>query len=260
MSLLVDPPPRREVRRLAFEPANRPTLAAADPAICLDTGSDKVLALSSDTGSDNLSTPSVRGADSGTLQRIANAATRARGNGNARRRELRFPTLRRVYARDRIDPESGEIIRRGASYYGDVWRYLQRWAYRILNDLAAEGYSSTSHHDLAALFRARLEQRAALWHPYDGRGPGLNGETIAEMADTAASAALRDWTPTYRQQQAERGRIGGSRSRRGPTWTAEDLDALADLDGLTVAEQAERTGKSPATIKRMRATRRSLTS
>lgn len=206
-----------------------------------------VLDSRAESGSDNPIPPRARG----ELESIALRATSARGQG---RKALRFPALRRVYSRGRINPATGEW-RGGASYGGDVWRYVVTWGFRILNDAHVTGHAMPTAADLAALFAERIHERAVVWHSCDGRGgahAGLSYDAADKLAEDAAVHVLRDWSPSWLDAQRERGRRGGQRSRRGPTWTLADLDALAALDGLTVDEQAARLGKSPASIKRMR--------
>lgn len=188
----------------------------------------------------------------GTLWRISALSTRARTNGRIQRTALRFPTLRRVYARERRSAD-GLLIRKGASYAGDVWRYLSRWGFRTLNDLDGAGFAPPCHDDLAALFERRVLERGKTFYPlYSNRGFGLSTATVEQMADAASTAVLRDWSPTWIREQRERGRRGGQFSKRKPTWTDADLDALAVLEGMTVTEQARTLGVSMSTIDRMR--------
>lgn len=220
--------------------------------------SDKVLApqrdvsayAHHDTTSDN---PSFQGkgraTDAGTLWTFAARATRARTAGRQQRRALRFPALRKVYAKERRDL-NGFVTRKGASYAGDIWRYLVTWGYRVLNDLDGDGYLPPSHDDLADLFERRVRERAVTFYPlYSNRGYGISTPDVETIADRAATAVLRDWSPEWIREMRRRGAKGGRTSKRPPSWTD---DALVALDGLTVAEQARTLGRSPSTVDRMR--------
>jgi hypothetical protein len=187
------------------------------------------------------------------LQRIAANATRARRKGKGERAALAFPPLRRVYAKARTDAQTGEITRRARSYYLDIWDYLQTWGYRILNDLQGVGLAPPAHTALLDLFLDRILDRARVWHPLDGHGHGLVLDDAHKLADTAAAATLRDWSADYIEQQRRRGAAGGRASRRGPTWTPQQLADLQALDGLTVGQQALQLGLNSSKVKRMRA-------
>jgi len=138
-----------------------------------------------------------------------------------------------------------------------VWRYVVTWGFRILNDAHVTGHAVPTVDELAALFAERIHERAAVWHPYDGRGgahAGLSYDAADKLAEDAAVHVLRDWSPEWLDAQRERGRRGGERSRRGPSAaTPANLDRLAALPpGLTVAEQAGMLHLSRATVKRLR--------
>lgn len=131
--------------------------------------------------------------------------------------------------------------------------YLQAWAFRTFNDMQGDGYAPPTHEQVADLFEARVRERAKTWHPYDGRGPGLNLETVATMADKGANAALRDWSETWIAGRRTAGRKGGSLPKPPRRkWTDANLDALAALPaGLTRQQQADALGLTLATTKRL---------
>ncbi|MBB2974469.1 hypothetical protein FHX49_000010 [Microbacterium endophyticum] len=168
---------------------------------------------------------------------------------------MRFPPLRLVYAREKRDAATGETLHSGSSYYADVWKYLQNWGYRILNDLYLAGFAPAAHADLAWLFETRVLERATTFHPYDGKGPGLSTLLVEEMANKAATAVLRDWTPTWIARQQALGSIGGKLARRrSKTWTESDVDKLAKLGSLqTMQQKADALGRSLRTTQRMAA-------
>ena len=165
--------------------------------------------------------------DHAVVSRAANRATQARGAGKDDRKQLRFPTLRRHYARALVDEQTGEVVRPARSYYLDVWTYLQHWGYRTINDLQGDGFAPPSHAQLAALFEARVRERGQTWSLHDGAGIGLDLGTVETMADLAATAALRDWSEEWISQRREAGRKGGSISRKPATWDTDDLAVLA---------------------------------
>lgn len=199
-------------------------------------------------GSTKASTPRRGRADVSVLARIASAATRARGTGHNDRGQLRFPSLQRSYAKQRHS-QSGER----KTYYAAVWRYLQLWGFRLLNDLQRDGYDPPSHEQLAALFEARIRERGHTWHRQDGRGVGLELGTVERLAEDAASAVLRDWSEAWIASRRAAGRTGGQRSRRGPSKaTADALAALEALpDGMTHQERADALGVSLSTERRL---------
>lgn len=235
-------------RRLTLAEMQRTPVSAYD-------ASSKVLAPVSANGASSspVFPPRERRTDEGTLWRFSTLATRARTAGRSRRKILRFPALRPVYAKNRYGPD-GNLTRRGSSYNGDIWRYLTTWGYRTLNDLDSAGFAPPTHDDLTALFERRVRERGKTFYPlYSNRGHGISLADVETMADAAAAAVLRDWSPDWIREMTERGRTGGKNSPGpGPLWTADDLDKLAALDGRTVAQQASALGVSMSTIDRMR--------
>lgn len=216
--------------------------------------SDKVLPTVSDKAINPV------GVDDELLARIAKLATRARGEGNKARKQLLFPPLRRVYAKERRDAQTGDITRKGKSYSYDIWKYLTTWGYRIGNDLQGIGQPLPSQEQFAELFEQRIFDRAVTYSAYDGKGAGLETDAVLQMADDAASATIRDWSPDYIQLQRERGRTGGKNSKRPPSsWDDADLDVLALFAGLPPMEQLDLFNEgrtkpvSRATYYRMRA-------
>lgn len=213
------------------------------------TTSDKVLDARTSTSEKGSYREAVR---THQLQHIAMLAARARGQS---RKRMQFPTLQRTYRKAQHDA-SGMVVRSGGSYYASIWKYVQRWGFRIMIDLDAAKLAYPDESELADLFRTRIMNRALTFHPYDGRNAGLSTSTVDRLAEQAASAVLRDWsiqkTKTYKADAARRGRVGGMKSKRTRTWTDADLDVLALLTGLTVPQQADAMGRSASTIDRMR--------
>lgn len=252
MSILpVAPGLRRDVRRVSFSSLNRPHVSSDRSGsakrnrggISSDTsGSEKVRASSSEKASSHLATGDA-------LQRIAAEATRARGSGKNDRKSLRFPPLRRGYA-------NGHDGERGPSYYGDIWDYLQAWGFRILNDLQRDDLTTTAD-DLADLFAARVREHGRTYHHYDGRGLGLDLDTVDRLADTAAAAVLRDWTHDWIASRREAGRAGGlAHGPRKPDKATEDnrrkLASLrAEHPGWTQRQLADALDVSVSTLKRI---------
>lgn len=188
----------------------------------------------------------------GVLWPTAMRSTRARTAGRCQRKVLRFPALRRVYARERRDL-NGFSVRSAKSYARDIWTYLETWSYRTLNDLDGAGLPLPCAEDLAELFYHRIMARGVTFFPlYSNRGHGISTVDAEKMAHDAARAVLRDWDPEWIRRQRERAARGGRASKRPPTWNDEDLDTLAQLTGQTVAQQAIILGRSPSTVDRMR--------
>lgn len=190
--------------------------------------------------------------ENGVLWRTAMLSTRARTTGRHRRKVLRFPALRRMYARARRGLNGG-TLRSGKSYAKDIWTYLETWGYRTLNDLDGAGHPLPTADDLADVFYARIRERGVTFYPlHSNRGHGISTVVAEKMAQDAAHAVLRDWNPEWIRRQRERGAKGGRASKRPPTWNDADLDALAQLAGQTVKEQAAALVRSASTIDRMR--------
>lgn len=157
-----------------------------------------------------------------------------------------------MYAKERRDL-NGFVVRKAKSYRGDVWAYLTNWGYRTLNDLDGAGFAPPSHAHLSELFERRVLERGRTFYPlYSNRGHGISTPDVETMAENAATAVLRDWNPEWIREQRERGRRGGKISKRLPEYDDADLDALAALRGLTVAQQAVALSVSPSSIDRMR--------
>lgn len=221
---------------------------------------EKVLALESEVSANAVdvsppSNPSFQGkrraTDEGTLWTYSTLATRARTAGRQQRRALRFPPLRPMYAKERRDL-NGFVVRKAKSYRGDVWAYLTNWGYRTLNDLDGVGFAPPSHADLADLFERRVRERAKTYDTYySNRGHGISDSDVETMADHAATAVLRDWSPEWIREQRERGRRGGQISKRKPSWTDDDLDALAKLAHLPMQARADALGRKLRTTERM---------
>jgi len=149
-----------------------------------------------------------------------------------------------------------------SSMFARTRSHLRKLARRALNDRAKAGHDAPPVDALAEALAAYVQHVAP--HVVLDVAPGdprpssreqharLTPEAVERVTQSAARYVLDRWSADYIAEQQRRGGVGGSRSRRGPTWTAEDLDALAKLDGLTVAEQAARLERPERTIKRMR--------
>jgi len=181
-------------------------------------------------------------------------ATAARG----KRKALRAPRLptQTAYVRVRGRVSRGTFER--------VNLHLRRLARRALNDLHKAGEQLPDRATLAAglalyvfeeLPRLLRNQAPGETPPsgYD-RWAWLDDDAVRRVAASAARYQLERWTPDYIEEQQRRASVGGSRSRP-PLGIWDDpanLDALAALDGMTTAQQAEALGVSPATIDRGR--------
>lgn len=247
-TLAADPelPPPRPLRRVSLTVSNKVRTAVSEKVSSPSTTREPASAV--------------------VLARVASLSTKARGTGKNDRKQLRFPSIRRVYARARVDAQTGEIVRKGRSYYLDVWEYLQAWGMRTLNDLQGQGFGPPDHEDLAALFEKRVRQRGRTWSSYDGRGAGLSIETVEVMVEGAATATLRDWSEEWIVGRRESGRIRGSFSKRGPKWDADDLAILMLFEHLPASAGAHVFNRwrarsavvSRATFYRMKAAARTL--
>jgi hypothetical protein len=154
--------------------------------------------------------------------------------------------------------------RRGQRELFDVVRlHLRRLCRRVLNDRCRDGLKPPSDALLVAALERYLREQC--WHlvyfqnygdvrePCRVRRTYLDGErAIESVAQSSARYALDTWSPDYMREMQRIGGIGGRNGKRPPTWTDADLDVLAALDGLTVAQQAKRLSRSPSTVDRMR--------
>lgn len=107
---------------------------------------------------------------------------------------------------------------------------------------------------LADLVEAQARERGGdrIKHHYDvqrsraGRRDGwVTDIQLSEMSQRAAAYALSAYRPDYLEAAAK----GGRNSKRGPSFT---VDQLAAVDGLSIVQQADTLGCSPATISRLR--------
>lgn len=171
-------------------------------------------------------------------------ARSARGDRKAMRRPIRRDNQRDLFDAVRV--------------------HLRRLCRRVLNDRALASQMPPSEALLQAALEAYLREQC--WHLVYFQEPGEPRESskvrrsyldearaIEAVARSSAAYALTQWRPDYIIEQQRRGRVGGRISKRLPTWTVADLDQLAQLDGLTVAEQAARLDRSTRTLERMRA-------
>ncbi len=245
--------------RVEFDAATRNSFGAADARRDALRGvSNKVRALrpsNSQEGvsakvlegvSNNASIPGGRETTSRVLARYAKASARSRGSQKGDRRVLRFPSFRTKYAE-------------GRSYYSDVWRYIQAWAFRTLNDLQGDHLPPPGREQLAELFEARIRDRGHTWaaSPRRRRGRGLELATVHQLAQDAAEAALRDWNADWIQSRREAGKRGGKNSR-GHRPALVTTDAVTELNRLlaqhpelTRPQQAEWLGWSESSLARV---------
>jgi hypothetical protein len=147
--------------------------------------------------------------------------------------------LRRYYAKARLDPITGSF-KPGKSYQRDIHSYLVVWGFRVLNDTHAAGKDLPSTDALEELFLEMISTKAIVWGPHGGRGPGLSTDDPYDVALSAALAVARE--------RARQGRIGGLRSKRGPTFT---LEMLEPHKHLSPKEQSIALGCSVPTIRRI---------
>jgi hypothetical protein len=144
--------------------------------------------------------------------------------------------------------------------YDRVSLHLRRLARRVLNDRGPDTPElGTLRAALEAYVFSQLEHFIIRDEPGDPRALRLQrhamlGDEAAvyRVARAAARYTLGTWSADYIAEQRRRGAAGGRSSRRGSTWTAAQLDALATLQGLTVEQQAAELKLAPAMVKRMR--------
>jgi hypothetical protein len=139
--------------------------------------------------------------------------------------------------------------------------HMRRLGRRVLNDRTLTG---TPIPDADTLREAMHEYiTTELGHFLVHREPGSPAATppiqharlvdaaTDRLARSAASYVLRTWSADYIEEQRRRGAAGGRASRRGPTWSPDQLADLQALDGLTVEQQAVRLGLNVSMVKRM---------
>lgn len=243
-------------RRLTLAEMQLSTVSAATHESVSAFASDKRTAVSAyehEPSTSDYLRPSRAYGEGAVLALVADlvAARSARGHRKAMRRPFR---------------------RRGQRELFDVVRlHLRRLCRRVLNDRCQDGLEPPSHDLLAEALERYLEQQC--WHlvyfqdygdvrePQRVRQTYLDGERAIESgAWSCARYALDTWSPDWILEMRRRGAVGGRTSKRPPTWTDADLDALAALHSLTVKQQATRLGRSPSTIDRMRRALRERTS
>lgn len=146
---------------------------------------------------------------------------------------------------------------------------------RALNDAHADVFAPPTVDMLADALRAEIENRLdhlISWWPDPGEHRGfvrwayLSPEGIDRLVVIVATDLLEVWSPTWLAQQRRAGAVGGSRSRRGATWSDEHVLDLVEAQGAaqargergSAAEMAALFGWSERTILRMRARARAL--
>jgi hypothetical protein len=163
------------------------------------------------------------------------------------RKILRFPALRRVYAKRHLSAD-GVVLKAGKSYGTDIHHYLVAWGFRIRNDLHAAGMPSPMPEQLEELFLNTVFAKAQTWTPEDGRGPGLRDSIAEATVMHAVKVVVADWDPDVIEDARVRGKRGGR-----PEGTLKFTpDMLMGLDEQSIAAQAEALGCSTATISNLR--------
>lgn len=195
------------------------------------------------------------------------------------------PHPSRVYGDEEIDALVSDLVaaragrghrkamrrpsrRRGQNDLFDVVRFhLRRLCRRMLNDRGRDGQEAPAFDLLVLGLERYLEQQCwhlVYQHDYgEQREPqrirrtyldqSRSGLTAVEsVARSSARYALDNWSPDFIHEMQRLGRIGGKISKRVPQWTDADLDRLAALEGMTVAQQAAHLDVSMSSIDRMR--------
>jgi len=181
------------------------------------------------------------------LETLALQALKAKSKHAPARKQLRWPPLRSYYSK-----------RTGLSYQGTVRTYLVAWGLRMMNDARALAIPAPTLDQLIELFHETIHARASLYDSYDRQGGGRKaGLSMEEAEDTAASAAravVEQWDEHFIARQRHRGAVGGRKSRRGPSVTAQAVQKADEAAGrrLTHAEVAVALGCSVETVKRRR--------
>lgn len=140
--------------------------------------------------------------------------------------------------------------------------YLRKLLRRTLNDLAKAGQAIPSARELRDTVEEFIygEFGKLVYEqvPGDQRASSrrrdlfLDGhDAVIRLVRDVVAYTKKRWKPAWITRAVAAGRSGGTKSRRGPTWTDEDLDVLAGLSG-TVKEQAFLLGRSVSTVNRMR--------
>jgi hypothetical protein len=188
---------------------------------------------SAETASDNLRLSS-RGVVEALLSELIECR-RARGKRK---------TLRRPAVATRQERRAG---------FDRVNLHLRRLSRRLLNDHAKRGEPIPDRAELTAALRAYVlaELDYFIFYQDPGDATGTAPQKHATLAGEPAALRVARSAARYALERWQRGAVGGSHSRRGPTWTADDLAALAKLDGHTRQQQADALGRSRSTVDRM---------
>lgn len=188
------------------------------------------------------------------FEEIAEGALKAKPTHAATRTQLRWPSFRGRYSKNR-----------SSSYARSLRTYFVRWGFRIMNDAQRFGAELPTEVELESLFYERGHARAVIHSDYDheggGRRIGISVEGLEIIAASAARAVVDEWRSNYTQVQRRRGAAGGRASRRGPSVTVEDV-LMAEASSsrrLSHAEVATLLGCSTATVERRRRDLRHLT-
>lgn len=127
-------------------------------------------------------------------------------------------------------------------YDSKVASWMIRCGFRYLREsFDLPGLEFPAADDLARWMSAQALLRGGEW---------AKRIDVEERAQYAAHEALKNWNPEVYVRASR----WGSRSRRGPSVTIEDVQAK---EGLSIAQAAKELGCSTATVKRRRAEIRS---
>jgi hypothetical protein len=162
----------------------------------------------------------------------------------------RFPS-----PEDQLDPRRYSEEEREYSYRLNAWMCSR--GHLLIYKFIRESGNDPTARPAVEWMASRLDdltvELGRRWiasaYDYDGHVPDgvIEWESVHTMATSAAEFALREYDPRKRERRAH----GGSRSRRGPSYTLDMLRALPS--GLTATQQAVELGCSIRTIRSLRA-------
>ncbi|MCL2515136.1 MAG: hypothetical protein FWD85_01435 [Microbacteriaceae bacterium] len=171
------------------------------------------------------------------------------------RYELVFPEVERSYVRYHQTLDDGTKWEFRESYENDVFDFLNRLGFRVLNDRHLAGLPLPEVATLQAVLDVVVYYFGEVTNDYDvgwgGKARGLSSSQADRQIERAAQAILRDWTPAWIEKRRDEGRKGGLHSKR----TLEMLVRIAfgDLVSATRQEQADQLQVSLRTVDRLRA-------